>query len=250
MRLSEAWQRNAGPWSQFAASDGLFAGYHWERFLELVPPPGHGTLDLGCGEGRVGRRLSELGHRMVGVDVSAALVALARDAGGYESVVEADAAALPFDDERFDLVVAFMSLQDIDDMEAAVVEAARVLDAGGRLVAAITHPTITAGDFLGGPHEEPFALVRPYFEQARHVKTVSIAGREPVELHGEHRPLETYSRALEQAGFVIESIREPAPDESFLASHAGREYAARLPLFLDLRAVKHGRVPDQAPRQR
>jgi SAM-dependent methyltransferase len=240
MRLSEAWKRNAEPWSQFAAADSLFAGYHWERFLELIPPPGHGTLDIGCGEGRVGRRLAEQGHRVVGVDVSGLLVALAREAGGYESVTEADAAALPFDNDEFDLIVAFMSLQDIDDMEAAVAEAARVLEPGGRLVAAITHPTSTAGDFLGGTRKEPFALVRPYFEQVHHVKSVTMAGGDEVELHGEHRPLEAYSRALERAGFVIESIREPAPDESFLAAHASRAYAARLPLFLDLRALKRG----------
>jgi SAM-dependent methyltransferase len=238
MRLSDAWKRNAGRWSEFVAGDALFAGYHWERFLELVPPPGHGTLDLGCGEGRVGRRLAEQGHRMVGVDVSALLVALARDAGGYDLVLEADAAALPFEDECFDVVVAFMSLQDIDDMQAAVAEAARVLEPGGRIVAAITHPTSTAGEFQGGPRVEPFALVRPYFEQSRHVKSVSMAGGGAVELHGQHRPLEAYSRALERAGFVIEAIREPAPDDAFLAAHAGRGYAARLPLFLDLRAVK------------
>jgi ubiquinone/menaquinone biosynthesis C-methylase UbiE len=39
----------------------------------------------------------------------------------------ADAADLPLDDASFNLVVAFMSLQDVNDMEGAIGEAARVL---------------------------------------------------------------------------------------------------------------------------
>jgi SAM-dependent methyltransferase len=38
-----------------------------------------------------------------------------------------DAAALPFGGETFDLVVAHLSLQDVDDMPGAIAEAARVL---------------------------------------------------------------------------------------------------------------------------
>jgi ubiquinone/menaquinone biosynthesis C-methylase UbiE len=56
------------------------------------------------------------------------------------TVVLGDAAALPLPDAAADCVVAFMSLQDVDDMETAVGELARVLDGGGRLVLAITDP--------------------------------------------------------------------------------------------------------------
>ena len=111
-------------------------------------------------------------------------------------MVEADAARLPFGDGSFDLVVAFMSLQDIDDLSAAVAEASRMLEPGGRLVAAITHPTSTAGSYLGDRNDDAFALVRPYFKPARHVYSTETASGETVQLHGEHRPLEAYSRAL------------------------------------------------------
>ena len=49
-----------------------------------------------------------------------------------ETAVLADAARLPFPDEAFDLVVAYMSLHDIDEMPQAVAEAARVLGRCGR----------------------------------------------------------------------------------------------------------------------
>jgi hypothetical protein len=47
--------------------------------------------------------------------------------------------------------------------------------------------------------------------------------------HSEHRPLESYSRALEAAGLLTEAIREPR-------AAAGRWQ--RIPLILQLRAVK------------
>jgi len=47
-------------------------------------------------------------------------------------VRQADAAALPVEDGASDLVVSFMVLMNVDDMEGVVREAARVLEPGGR----------------------------------------------------------------------------------------------------------------------
>ncbi len=92
--LREVWDAQAAEWGRFVRTPGHD---HWyervnlPRFLELMPPPGRATLDLGCGEGRVGPELAVRGHRVVGVDSSPRMVELAR----HEAVV-ADAAALPF----------------------------------------------------------------------------------------------------------------------------------------------------------
>jgi hypothetical protein len=52
-----------------------------------------------------------------------------------------------------------------------------------------------------------------------------------------HRPLQTYARALDESGLVIDRIREPAdPDQSFTRPLSRRWQ--RVPLFLHLRAVK------------
>ena len=53
----------------------------------------------------------------------------------------------------------------------------------------------------------------------------------PMRFESEHRPIESYSRALEAAGFAIEAIREvgdPDPADKW----------SRIPLFLDLLAVR------------
>lgn len=136
-----------------------------------------------------------------------------------------DAADLPFGDESFDLVVAFNSLMDVDDMEGAVREAARVLERGGRLCACITHPMRDAGRYAGSDADAPFRIDGPYFGKRRFDLTVRRGAHE-VRFHGWLYPLEDYARAFENAGFLLESLREP-PDP-----------ARPLPNFLLIRAVK------------
>lgn len=72
MDLRDAWERNAADWVRWARKPDhdSYWRFHRERFLDLVPPPGRLTIDVGCGEGRVTRDLKELGHRAVGVDAS------------------------------------------------------------------------------------------------------------------------------------------------------------------------------------
>ena len=132
--LSADWEAEAQQWIQWARAPGhdSYWRFHRDQFLRLLPAPGRQTLDIGCGEGRLARDLKALGHRIVGIDSSPSLVAAAREFDPSMDLRLADAAALPLDDGCADLAVAFMSLQDIDEMPAAIKEAARVLQPGGR----------------------------------------------------------------------------------------------------------------------
>src|SRR3954466_16230757 len=111
-----------------------------DAFFALVPEPGAATLEVGCGEGRVARDLVARGHRLTALDASPTLLRAAGEADPDSRYVEGPAEALPFEDGAFELVVAYNSLMDVDDMPAAVREAGRVLAPGGRLCACITHP--------------------------------------------------------------------------------------------------------------
>jgi ubiquinone/menaquinone biosynthesis C-methylase UbiE len=155
--LKQAWEDNAGAWIAWARAPGhdSYWRFHRDQFLEIVPPPNGRTLDLGCGEGRLARDLAALGHSVVGVDVSETMIEAAQQAAPEMQLQLADAAALPFPDSSFGLVVAFMSLQDIDDLGGALREAARVLSPGGRLCLAIViRSTLPAHS----PRERPTLL--------------------------------------------------------------------------------------------
>src|SRR5919199_1274804 len=125
--VKELWEREAHDWAAWAREPGHDSYWSFSPlFLELVPPPGRRTLDLGCGEGRVARDLAARGHSVVGIDASPTLVGLAREADPDGEYLVGDAAALPLEDASFDLVIAYNVLMDVDDMAGAVREAARV----------------------------------------------------------------------------------------------------------------------------
>ncbi len=131
------------------------------------------------------------------------------------------AAALPFEDGTFELVVAFMSLQDMDDPEAAIREAVRMLASGGRLCLAILHPLRSAGTV--DQEAGTFAITGSYFDTVHHI-------RPGIQVPSVHRPLETYLRALENAGLLVAALRELSSQYALLEG--------RIPAALHLCAVK------------
>jgi 2-polyprenyl-6-hydroxyphenyl methylase/3-demethylubiquinone-9 3-methyltransferase len=88
------------------------------------------VLDLGCGKGRFARRLTDRGLRVVGIDLSRAML---REAGGIPRVL-GSGRQLPFADRTFDAVLAVETLQHVRNVAVTVSEARRVLRPGGRLV--------------------------------------------------------------------------------------------------------------------
>jgi hypothetical protein len=58
--------------------------------------------------------------------------------------------------------------------------------------------------------------------------------------HSEHRPLEAYTRALEADGLLVEAVREVKPAGRAAARGPAARRWRRIPLFLQLRAVKPG----------
>jgi SAM-dependent methyltransferase len=235
--LKAAWETNAEDFIAFAgASDEHYRTYHRDLFLELLPPPGRRTLDVGCGEGRLSRDLTRLRHHVVGIDASPTMLAAARKADPAFEVYLADAAALPLDAGSFDLVVAFMALQDVDDLEGAVQEAARVLVPGGRFCLAVVHPLNSAGEFEGTEPDSPFTITGSYLQPSYYADQLARDGRE-LTLVSIHRPLQAYSDALADAGFVVERLREIGRPQSAIRLARHRRWQ-RLPLFLHLRAVK------------
>ena len=198
---------------------------NWPAFRALVPPADRRTLDIGCGEGRVGRALAAEGHRLAGIDSSPTLAALAREAGGYEDLVCGDAARLPWEAESFDLAVAFMSLHDIDSLTDVVAEIARVLETSGRFCLAIVHPLNRA----------PAAL-DDYFVEHRFAEDLEFDGLH-MTFEGIDRPLEAYTRALSRVGFLVEEMREPKPSTAALAAAPRLANATRRPYFLHMRCI-------------
>jgi len=105
-------------------------------------------------------------------------------------------------------------------------EASRVLVHGGRLCICVPHPMSDAGSFAGDGPDAPFVIDKAYLESRVTDFEAALDGRR-MRFRGWAHSIETYSRAAEAAGLVIDMVREPPSRRT-----------KRLPLFLFLRAVK------------
>jgi SAM-dependent methyltransferase len=238
---AEDWEREAEHWIAWARASEHDA-YHLyrEAFFGLLPSAGSATLEVGCGEGRVMRDLAARGYEVTGVDAAPSLVRAAKLAHTEGEYVLADAAELPFVDSSFDLVVAFNSLMDIVAMPQAVSEAARVLTPNGRLCICVLHPMTDAGQFAESTAQAPFVISGSYLEDRLPWyagRTVERDGQR-LTFHSQRYSLEQYARALEDAGLVIEALREPPVPTAEVERDPGEERWRRMPCFLMLRAAK------------
>ncbi|MDI6906471.1 MAG: class I SAM-dependent methyltransferase [Thermoanaerobacterales bacterium] len=109
-------------------------------FAVAEPRPGERALDAGCGTGRLIAELASLGLSLMGVDLSEAMLDVARDrTRGLANVTlqRGNVEALPLPAGQFDLVIAFNSLEFTPDPARAVEELWRLVRPGGRLVVAV-----------------------------------------------------------------------------------------------------------------
>lgn len=141
--------------------------------LRAAPGP---CLEIGVGTGRVALPLAERGLTVVGVDLSAPMLAALREKDASRSVpaVLADATTLPFGDGSFGAVIACHVLHLVADWVAVVEEARRVLATGGVLLVS-----------RGGAQEGLAAEVTMRVRDAVGVggRTVGLDRLEPLDAH-------------------------------------------------------------------
>ena len=118
--------------------------YAREKFLKVAPEKRYGrVLEIGAGTGFFIINLAQAGlvHEPFATDISPGMVDVclrnAQNVGITNMKARtADAEALPFEDDFFDLVVGHAVIHHLPDVEAAFKEALRVLKPGGALVIA------------------------------------------------------------------------------------------------------------------
>jgi ubiquinone/menaquinone biosynthesis C-methylase UbiE len=139
-------------------------------------------LDVGCGGGSAVRRLAALAPegRVVGLDYSAASVAVSRDtnakdiAAGRVKIEQGSVAALPFPDRTFDIVTAVETHYYWPDLPANLREILRVLKPGGTLA-------VIAETYRGGPFRFLYGIIMPllgaaFLSDAEHRSHLTQAG--------------------------------------------------------------------------
>jgi SAM-dependent methyltransferase len=217
--MSEAGAVNGGQRSGWDGDGGAFWAAHADRFdaevagyrealLATARIAAHdAVLDIGCGNGRItlDAAVRARAGSALGIDLSAAMLAVARERAERERVpnvgfVQADAQTHPFPPAAFDVAVSRNGAMFFEDPVAAFRNIARALRPGGRLVLLAWQPfernewltAVFAALFTGGPVTPfppdgpgPFGLSDP--ERVRAV--LGAAGYADVRLTGITAPV-------------------------------------------------------------
>jgi SAM-dependent methyltransferase len=236
----DLWEHHAGWWI-----DGFTAGADPEYEEQILPMAaaelaGAGTiLDVGCGDGQIGRMMADAGARVVGVDPTWNQISVAHERGGA-AYLRSTADELPFATASFDAVVACLVFEHIDAVDEAIAEVARVVRPGGRFCFFLNHPLLqTPGsgwidDHVIDPPEQ-YWRIGPYLVESETVEQVELG----VFIRFIHRPLSRYLNSLVEHGLLLERMVEPAPPPGFLERAPEYADAATVPrlLYLRLRRV-------------
>ncbi len=170
---------------------------------------GRRVLEVGCGSAPCARWLTAAGAAVVALDLSAGMLARARDSGAatglHPGLLQADVGALPLADRSVDLACsAFGGLPFVSDARGALAEVARVLRPGGRFVASVNHPL--RWPFPDSPDPADLTVVGSYFDRTPYVETDGEGGVVYVE---HHRTVGDWVRDVVGAGFVLTDLIEP-----------------------------------------
>jgi ubiquinone/menaquinone biosynthesis C-methylase UbiE len=96
------------------------------------------VLEAGCGTGMILKEVAPRARQAVGIDISAGMLATARARG--LDVVHASVTHVPFPDGHFDVAYSFKVLAHVERIGAAMAELARVVRAGGHVIAEFYNP--------------------------------------------------------------------------------------------------------------
>ena len=168
------------------------------------------ALDVGCGEGRFCRKLSEGDVETTGLDPTHNLIAAARSKHAGGRYVLGRAEELPFEDDAFELVVSYLSLIDIADFERAISEMARVLKPGGALLIANLTSFSTAGAERGWVRDAVGRKLHYPIDHYLTPRAVPVSYR-GIHITNYHRPLSAYMTQLLDAGLELTYFDEPHP---------------------------------------
>ncbi len=249
MNKSTSWGRAAKWYEKLLGEEGT---YQRDVILPnilrvLAIKKGEKVLDLGCGPGFFSVTFAKLGAKVIGADVSKAMIDVARE----NSPAEIHYYISPSDKLDFidagviDKIAVILALQNIERFNETLSECSRVLKPGGRLYIVLNHPAfrVPKASSWGWDMEQKaqYRRIDSYLSEAK-VKIQMHPGDQPdVFTLTFHRPLQVYFKGLRKAGFAIAALEEwISHKKSEPGPRAGAENTARkeIPLFLLLEAVK------------
>ncbi|MCB1112455.1 MAG: class I SAM-dependent methyltransferase [Chlamydiales bacterium] len=245
-----SWESVGSWYDQCVGKDGQH--YHQKIIipgvLERLRLDGDSSLlDLACGQGILGRSVSEK-ITYCGVDVSPSLIQSAKKLDSSKShtyYVGDITKRLPAEKTDFSHAAIILALQNIEDGSLAIAEAGRHLKKGGRFVIVMNHPCYRIPRQSSWGVDDDKKL--QYRRVDRYMSPMAIPitanpgkGSKSDKTWSYHHPIGTYFSWLQEGGFVVEALDEWCSDKVSRGGVAKMENRSRkeFPLFLCITAIR------------
>lgn len=198
---------------------------------QLPDVRGMKVLDAGCGPGAYSEWLVKHGAEVTAIDGSPKMVEHARKRLGDNVEVRLHDLREPLffiEDDSFDVVLAALVMDYIEDWVPVFSEFKRVLKKDGALVFSVGHPSVHY--FLEGSVENYFKVEK--------TEILWKGFGQPVLVPSYRRSLEAMTDPLYESGFLIDRIVEARPTAEYKkADPEGYEEVSRRPSFICIRAI-------------
>lgn len=213
----------------------------------ITPAKGLSVMEIGCGEGFFARAFAKEGAAVIASDIGKELIAVAKEKAGGPQYHVSPAEDLTWVKAKSqDVVVAVLTLQNMERIEPVFKEVARVLTHSGRFIFVINHPAFRI------PKASAWGFDAEEMTQYRRLDAYLSARREKIDMHpgkstarsvtySFHRSLQDYMKALRASGFVITRLEEWISHKtSEPGPRAKAENIARkeFPLFMALEVMR------------
>ena len=216
------------------ATSGINEAIEQPAFRSMLPPvAGRAVVDLGCGDGQLGRELAAMGASSVlGIDPSRRMLALAKDRTFDHRIryLQAFAEDVTLPAASVDIVVSSLALHYVAELDELLARLAAWLRPGGWLVASLEHPIRTAA-----PEQQTDNLyvVDRYAQEGPRHTSWYIDG-----VVKYHRRLSTIINSVIGAGLDIRQVKEPTPTATSIEDRPELQNHQRRPALLLLSATK------------
>jgi ubiquinone/menaquinone biosynthesis C-methylase UbiE len=242
-------------WGSEAAwySDHLAQGdtYHAKvllpNILRLVEPKkGQQVLEIGCGEGFFARELARAGSTITASDIAPELIAVGKKKGGGVTYVVSKAQDLSWAPKKqFDVVLAVLTIQNMEQIDMVMKQVRSVLKDNGRFIFVLNHPVFRI------PKESSWGFDEKENTQYRRIDAYLSVKKTAIDMHPGtktdksvtytfHRSLQEYMKVLRSAGFCLTRLEEWISHKTSEAGpRAKAENTARkeFPLFMMIEAA-------------
>jgi ubiquinone/menaquinone biosynthesis C-methylase UbiE len=246
-----SWNKVAPWYSKIVGKEGHYYHEHVviPGVLRLLNLKNEDTLvDLACGQGILARKIPKI-KKYLGLDLAKELIKEAKDRNhdnNHEFMVCDLSKLLRDREEKFDKATIILALQNIEQAENIIGNAATYLKKGGQLVIVINHPSFRI------PRQSGWRIDEENKQQQRFINRYLSPLKIPIDMNPSeknreqnkkitwsfHHSLQDYSQMLFKVGFMIEKIEEWSSDKESTGKAAKMENRARaeIPLFMAISA--------------